>query len=208
VSSWLSRATGLLPRKGQVASTNRLTMFLVPLLLALSVLAPRKVYSDGTDPDIVGCLRVDSSEGESYFSIVAQEYKNQDYVTEVRFVVRAPRASRQIRAYHSPDHLLSMFILNATQYQLVTLWEGGSHVGLRIFSLKKNSVEVLFDRQVEFPPEFFWDGILLNEGKEFRGDTYHPQRTEIYVWQTNRFKLAATVPWEERYKALADIRSK
>jgi len=160
----------------------------------------------GDSGGVVACLRMGTT-GSAEFWILAQEYPGLGYATELRIDFRSRAAARRLLNYRSTDHLISMYPLSPADNKLLTIWEGGSHVGFRIFLLTPEKAELIFDRKTEYVPEVLWGAILLNRGKVFRDSYFVPEVTEIYRWEDppGRYELKGVVPWSERYRKLAEM---
>jgi len=103
------------------------------------------------------------------------------------------------------DSLLYMFPAGPYSDLLISVWEGGAHVGVRIFHVSSKSIRVVFDSQVKIVPDFILgpsDGPLM---AVYDPGTNPPVTADIYSWNGKSFRKLRTVPSEHVYDTVRDI---
>ncbi len=95
---------------------------------------------------------------------------------------------------------------------LAAVWECGTGVCTTVFPLTPKPSEPVFDEWSESAPEFVWSDagqvMLFYSGKQFRhrpSGLWQPRQAALYLWTGGRYKLAAKVPYEQRFSALAAL---
>jgi len=144
---------------------------------------------------------------DGYFWVQnTEQYKNiADFRSHLSFILRTPEKQKTVFTYATYDNLVTMY---ASRYsdRVVTVWESGSAIWTRIFGVSKNAVHLLLERGTHLPPEFTLNAILLNTGWVPIGERCcTADKTEIWVWTGERYRLAATVPFGQRYDALQKL---
>jgi len=108
-------------------------------------------------------------------------------------------------SYSNGDGLLYMFPAGPYSDILISVWEGGAHVGVRIFQVSSKSVRVVFDRRVRIVPSFILgpsDGPLM---AVYDPDTNPPVTADIFSWNGTSFRKLKTVRSEHVYDAVRNI---
>jgi YVTN family beta-propeller protein len=170
--------------------------------------APAKVK-----PAILGALR--TTVCSDYQSIRCTEYLIQalDYHWQDRpptaLTVKDLGRNKVILVDHDVGHYLGTIPLNSTGDLLATVWEEGTGEVIRVYRLDGDNVTLVFNEGTKFDPQFI-EGesiILINRGREIRGDFILPTITEIWKWDpsTHKFALRATVPITEKFATVASI---
>jgi len=97
--------------------------------------------------------------------------------------------------------------------RLVTLWQPGVALTTAIFRLAppSNQREVVFDDSSEIEPDFIGssfdaDFMLTYAGKHFLGNgpSWVPDTATIYRWDGTTYQRVKTVPYEQRFSAIAE----
>ncbi len=161
----------------------------------------------GYKPGTEACLHVDGPELNFSYLIEAtyDTYARNHPPSLIRFVRETPEESRVVLTYPGDGHVLNM-ISREDGSVVVIVFELGSGMEVKAFRLENSKALLVFDRGAETQPEFPWGTILLNVGKVLQAnDSYYPKETEIWTWTGQTYKLAATVPFKQRYDALQKL---
>jgi hypothetical protein len=148
-------------------------------------------------------------EADTYYWLVVRRVDSERNrpPTELCFMVGSAEPEKAIFREQISDSFLYALLPEGDSSSLViTVWETGSALYVRAFRLLRNEVRQIFERGSEGAPEFPSDAILLHVGKVFHPDgSYSPERTEVWTWTGEKYKLAATVPFNDRYQALQQL---
>lgn len=130
--------------------------------------------------------------------------------TRLQFSLESPAEHRLLLTYEEDEQLTSMFVIG--QNLVVTVGEIGDHSVVRIFRLGTERVKVVFSRAAQSfdfvngpSPAAIADTVLIYTGRVMRGNYIMPTEAEIYDWNGKAFTLKAKVPYEKRFRALADM---
>lgn len=164
----------------------------------------------GPAPQIVERLNlVIPGKSSAVYTIIAENYPDPSHAAQIQFIHGLPGSGRRALTYQSSDNFLFMYPLGPWANTLVTVWEGGDHEAMRIFLLRKDKVSLVFEAAAKGVPEIVWDGsvVLVNRGHLMKGNEIWPTKTEIYVWskREQRYRLSETIPYIDRYSAVANI---
>jgi YVTN family beta-propeller protein len=97
---------------------------------------------------------------------------------------------------------------------LATSWRAPTSGGFaKVYQFNGDSVKVVFREPSKFPTQFIQsDGtsspfVLINHGREMRGDMILPTVTDIWQWDptAGKFTLRADVPITQKYASLARV---
>lgn len=159
----------------------------------------RERAPDPSVPRITACLDIGlpGSSGGDIWVEATEQYNIEHFRSHITFTLRSNGKRKEIFTYRTEDGLDMMF---APPYssRVVTVWESGSGIWVRVFYLTPQKVTLVLERGAKSQPEFAWDAILVN-GINDSG------QTEIWTWTGEKYKLAATVPFKQRYDALQKL---
>lgn len=182
---------------------------LAVLSLAVLVVSPLSAGTRTVPNFVRACIRIAATHGAGYYRIVAKEYRDgRDYRTGLQFAFCPPSgACRSIFVYKT-SNVLDYMVPASEGSVLITVWESGSAVWTRAFRLTPTAVSMVLDRGAHFAPELTADAILIDTGwvpGPSNSDYYHPNRAEIWTWTREKYRLVTTVPFDQRYEALAKL---
>lgn len=144
-----------------------------------------------------------------YWLVVARnDHARNSPPSELRFMVGPAEPKTTIYIDHDSDYFLYALFPNGDDSSVVaTLWGGGTGLHTRIYGISRNHVTLLMDRGTHLPPEFTLGAVLLNTGwVPVDGRCCTASRTEIWTWTGQKYKLAATVAFDQRFAALRRLR--
>lgn len=161
----------------------------------------------GYAPPTVASLRLRAADSNVTYWIKATEnpYAFHSCPTHLIFAVGSPGHLKTLFDYASCDWLQYM-LPGGDGSTVITEWETGSAIMTRVFELTSGGARLVLERGTHLPPEFILGGILINAGwVPVDGRCCTAARTEIWTWAGNQYRLTATVPFDERYEALATL---
>ncbi|HEV2416457.1 MAG TPA: hypothetical protein VGX94_01500 [Terriglobia bacterium] len=151
-------------------------------------------------------LKTDNADVSYWIKATENPYAVHSCPTHLIFAISSSGHLTRLLDYPSCEWLRYMFPPEANDSLLITVWESGSAVWVRAFRIEGETVSLIFDRASRVQPEFPWGAILLNVGRvpQPNGTTV-PKSTEIWTWTGKKYRLAATVPFDQRYDALQKL---
>lgn len=161
----------------------------------------------GYVPPVVASLRLRPGNSNEVYWIKATEdgYAVNTCPTRLTISVGSPGRRKRIFDYKSCDWL--QYVLpGGNGSAVITVWQTGSAFMTRVFRLSADHASIQLERGTHLPPEFTLDGILLNKGwVSTHGRCCTASKTEIWIWTGIKYKLVATVPFDQRYDALGKL---
>lgn len=126
---------------------------------------------------------------------------------EIQFMVGSPSPTSAIYRHWTSDHFLYAISLSGGSASFVaTVWNTGSAIRTCVYEISLAGVQVLIDQSTHLPPEFTLGSILINTGWVPVGDRCcTADKTEVWRWNGDIYRLVATVPFRDRYVALAKL---
>jgi hypothetical protein len=109
-------------------------------------------------------------------------------------------------SYADADEFIYMYPAGLYSHLLVSLWEGGSHVAIRVFRVGNASVDKVFDAQLKVAPDVITssdDQVVIIASNSKSGDIdISNSYSDLYAWNGKAFSLVQTVAFSQRFLAL------
>jgi hypothetical protein len=121
-------------------------------------------------------------------------WKRDQQYSRVRFV---SSGGKVLYSYADADEFIYMYPAGLYSHLLVSLWEGGSHVAIRVFRVGNASVDKVFDAQLKVAPDVITssdDQVVIIASNSKSGD--------IDISNGKAFSLVQTVAFSQRFLAL------
>jgi len=201
------------------------SFFLVVSLFVICVVAednitPTTIPSILQNEGIVSMVHWDAGgSNNDLLCVVTEKRDNADEMMLSRVMtIYKRKGSELIKVYEflTPDSLLSMYALGESGGRFFTAWVGGSAYHFYVFANINNKIIKVLEMSSKIMPEFAWDKdsneiILIThltwvKNKKTSGDIQVPDTTEVFRWDSKKYKMVKTIPWGSRFKWLHGIR--
>lgn len=187
-------------------ATRSIRLALLSLAIASSVVRVSAAVKPAGR--VVACLTLGAPDVPNEYFQVKDTEQHADvlaYTSRLSFVLTRPGSRKTIFVYKTYDSLVRLYAVRYSS-RIATVWESGSSTWTRVFGVSAKGVHLLLERGTHLPPEFTLDGILINSGWVPVGDRCcTADKTEIWARTQGGYSLIATVPFGERYEALAKL---
>lgn len=159
------------------------------------------------ESDTVWNIVLENCSGKYGLSVTRQEYSSTldiTYTDESGKNVQIAHDERQLWTF------LYAWPTSVLPHGVVAVWECGTGNCTTAYSLTPKPSKPVFDEWSESVPEFIWTDagqvMLFYSGKRYlrdRSGLWQPREANLYLWTGNRYKLTTSVPYEQRFIALA-----
>ncbi len=180
-------------------------MNLTLVVLCLFSFASAVLASDG---NLLG-LTIDNSTGKYTVTVT-----NKELGQTLRIAAESSGTQIPIVQYSGGG-----FIYAVPKYpkmdRLITVWQPGVALNVVVFRLAPSSQqrkEIVFSGSSEIEPDILNSGyasdfMLLYTGKRFvkGSNQWVPRRAVLYEWNGRSYRLIKTVPYEQRFQAVAEV---
>lgn len=191
-------------------NSYRRAVILAALALTATLLIPSRLWSlAGTNGDfaVVGCQSLAPHAGPNAPDRVVIKQKLFRGLpvmgAEVEFVSISMSQPKTLRTFQTP------YLFNDVFFQpggiLVTEWVAGDRPVTEAFHFGAGGVDMIFNKGARGGFEY-WHNVILRTGAAIGSDgNYHSTTTQLWQWDGRQYKLVATVPYNQRLKALAKL---
>ncbi len=181
-----------------------LTRFLLPIVIVCSIFS-----AQAQEPNTVWNIVLENCSGKYRLTVTRQE----DHST--LNITYTDESGKDVQIAHDERQLWSFLYAWPTSVLpngVVAVWECGTGHCTTAYSLMPKPSKPVFDEWSESVPEFIWTDagqvMLFYSGKRYlrdRSGLWQPREAALYLWTGDRYKLTSSVPYEQRFMALAKM---
>ena len=177
--------------------------------LSIAVIASLAFSAQAQKPNTVWDATLTNCSGTYRVTVTAHE----DYtMLDITYIAESGKSIAI--AHHKGEHgFLYAWPISVMPNAFAGVWECGTGICTTVFPLTPKAAPV-FNEWSESAPEFIWADarqvMLFYSGKHYLpppSGLWEPRQAALYLWTGDRYKLSATVPYEQRFAALAKMRN-
>jgi hypothetical protein len=177
--------------------------------MSLTFVVCLALFAEAQEPNPLWDSVLTNCSGTYRLTVTARE----DYTTlDITYNGESGK-SIAIAHYKGERGFLYAWPISVIPNAVVGVWECGTGICTTAFPLTPKATEPVFNEWSESAPEFIWTDagqvMLFYSGKHYLSPPsglWEPRQAALYLWTGNRYKLSATVPYEQRFTALAKMR--
>jgi len=179
----------------------------IPLVLVMCV----ALLSQAEEPNTLWDITLHDCSGVYRVTVAAHE----DYTTlDISYTGESGKSIAV--AHHKGERgFLYAWPISVLPSGVVAVWSCGTGVCTTVFPLVPEARKPVFDEWSESAPEFIGTDagqlMLFYSGKHYLNVpsqlSWEPRQAALYLWTADQYKLIPTVLYQQRFTALAKVRS-